>query len=256
MYERVKILQPILDAAVKAKEQVWPTHTGEHLDRRSFVSASEIGQCARRIWFGKNLPLVEGNFYWGYAERGHASEAWIVEQLRNFEHEYRWTYLGKDQVSFHADYQSGTPDGILDTGEMVLVVDFKSVDPRLNISKLPKKEHVDQLIQNIDLVEHCLDMRLDGALLAYSDASDFCKINEWKIDRVSPQVGERMVELEIRAETIMQATSADQLEPEGIYNGSCNQCPFKTECSGAIQLERERVAHYGKAKQASSRIFG
>lgn len=256
MYERVKILQPILDAAVKAKERVWPTHTGASLDRTKYVSASEIGQCARRIWFSKNLPLTESSFYWGYSERGHASEAWIVDKLRSFEHDYRWTYIGKDQVSFHADYQSGTPDGLLDTGEMLLVVDFKSVDPRLSIKKLPKKEHLDQIIQNMDLIEHCLDISVSGALLAYSDASDYAKINEWMVNRNSPQVGERMVELELRAETIMQATSAEQLEPEGMYNGSCNQCPFKAECSGAIQLERERVEHYGKAKQASSRIFG
>lgn len=258
MYRRVKILQPVIDAAVKARAvPVWPTYDNSLLDRSKYVSSSEIGKCARQVWFSKNVPLSEGNaFYWGFAERGHSHEAWIVEQLKAYEHDYRWSYIGKEQVSFHADYQSGTPDGLLEATGMVLVVDFKSIDPRKSLSKLPAAEHLDQLIQNMDLVEHCLDLSVDGALLAYSDASDYSKIHEWLIERDSPQVGERMVELETRAHTIMQATSAEQLPAEGVYAGTCTNCPFKAECSGAVMQQQQERVNYERAKRTSASVFG
>lgn len=256
MYEKVKILQPILDAAVNAAEMRWPTYDGKTLDRRAYVSASEIGKCARMIWFSKNLTLEGGKFYWGYAQRGHAHEAWIVEQLRAFEHEYGWNYIGDEQVSFYDGYQSGTPDGVFSKENFWGLTDFKSIDPRKKVTALPDPVHIKQVVQNMDLVEHCLDVEFDGALLAYSNASDYSIVHEFWIPRKSPQVGEMMIQLEDRAEYIMNAKSAEEIEPEGLYTGDCTNCPFKAECSGAIQQKKNEVKRNDEIGKKAARVFG
>lgn len=260
MFEKVSILKPVLDAALNARPAAkWPAYDDGLLPREQFVSASEIGKCLRMIWFGKNVPLEQGNYMdgnWGFAERGHSHEQWIVEQLRSYEHEYDWTYIGKDQVSFYDGNQSGTPDGLLNCEHGLLVVDFKSIDPRKNRNKLPVPENVDQIIQNIDLMEVCLDVDIDGGLLAYSDASNYADIIEYKINRSNPKVGERMIELENRAETVMTATSADQLPPEGIYSGGCTYCNHKALCSATVEQTRQMREKHDKATDTAKRIFG
>lgn len=260
MFQRVKILQPMLDGVVQARYRggkSWPTFDGATLDRASFVTASEIGKCARMVWFGKNVPLTEGKVQWGFFERGHSHEAWIVDQLRSYQGEYRWTYIGGDQVSFHDGHQSGTPDGLLEcpNGDLY-VVDFKSIDPRKNVAKLPAPEHIDQVLQNTDLVEACLDVEVSGALLAYSDASDYSKVREYLVDATCDEAIARRELLEQRAENILTANSADQVMAEGIYNGGCTFCPFTAQCSAAVEQSNVEKLRNDTAKRTAQGIFG
>lgn len=254
--EKVSILQPLLHHAMDHKVSVWPAFDGTMLDRTQFVSSSEIGKCAREIWFGKNLPLQEGKFKWGFAERGHGHEAWVVERLRSVPTEYEFKYMGDEQVSFYDGYQSGTPDGLWRTSDGNTLFEHKSIDPRTNMSKLPKPEHLLQVTQNMDLVEACEDITIDGGLLAYSNASDFSTVTEFWVDRHSPTIGEAMEALERRAETIMQATSAEDVEPEGIVSNGCMYCAFKAECSAAVMAtKQERVSHENR-QRTSAKFFG
>lgn len=256
MLDRVKILSPILDASVQADEKEWPAFDGSMLDRSQYVSSSEIGKCARQVWFSKNIPINEGNFYWGYAERGHSHEAWTIKRILSYKHGYTWYYVGDEQVSFYDAYQSGTPDGLFVDAASNFLFEHKSIDPRTKISALPKKEHIDQCIQNMDLLEICLDISISGGLIVYGDASDYSKIQEFMIDRHNSQVMERMIALENRAEAIMKATSAEQLEPEGLYNGGCKTCSFKAQCSASITQAKQEKDRYEQAGKAASRFFG
>jgi CRISPR/Cas system-associated exonuclease Cas4 (RecB family) len=254
--EKVSVLAPLLDYAVQQKVQTWPTFDGKNLDRSRYVSASEIGYCARRVWFSKNLPLAEGKFSWGFAERGHGHEAWIVGKLNSVETEYKWMLTGSEQVSVYHGYQSGTPDGLYSVNGKNVVVDFKSVDPRTNLSNLPKKQHIWQVVQNADLIEACFDMPVDGALLAYSDASDFSKITEYYFDLTSPNAGELMIWLERRAEQIMTTSRAGDVEPEGLYDGGCKTCPFGGQCSASVMQSKKERNRYVEIEAKVASVFG
>lgn len=256
MLEKVNILAPILDFAVKQKPNQWPTYDGKLLDRTQYVTSSEIGRCAREIWFSKNLPLVEGKFRWGFAERGHGHEAWIVGKLNTVDSGYNWSYLGDEQVSFHHGYQSGTPDGMFSDAKGSYLVEFKSIDPRSKVSALPKPEHIKQCVQNMDLLETCLDIDVDGGLLVYSNASDFSLTYEYWIDANSPEVGEMMVALERRAEAIMTAQRAEDVEPEGLFTGGCKTCAFGAQCSAAVVAAKTEKNRYDQIASKSTGIFG
>lgn len=256
MFEKVTMLAPMLHLAVKGQVKEWPTYDGKQLDRSKFVSSSEIGYCARRIWFSKQLPSPRGLNTWGYAERGHGHEAWMVDKLRTIDTEFQFRYMGDFQVSFYDRYQSGTPDGLWVSLEQKILFENKSIDPRKKVSGLPESAHRDQVIQNMDLVETCLNIKLDGGLIAYSDASNFELIREYYVDRSSPQVGERMEQLEIRAEKIMKATSADEVEPEGLYNGGCKTCDFGSQCSAAVTATNNERNRYGQISKVGANVFG
>jgi CRISPR/Cas system-associated exonuclease Cas4 (RecB family) len=255
--ERVSFLKPLLTDVVSRQSKRWPTYDGNTLDRGKFVTSSEIGKCARMVKYGKVLEPVEGfgKYGWGFAQRGHSVEAWVVQQLHNIPgHEFQ--FGGEKQVSFYDGAQAGTPDHVLSVDGDVWVIDYKSIDPRTNISNLPKPEHVSQVIQNMDLVEACLDVDTKGGLLVYINASDFSEIYEYVIDRNSPNVGEHMVYLERRAKSIIEAESPDDLEPEGLYNGQCKTCVFTDHCSAALTNAKQEKANAEKIIRAGSAVFG
>jgi CRISPR/Cas system-associated exonuclease Cas4 (RecB family) len=257
MYEKVNILAPMLDQAMSQRVVTWPTYDGKFLNRADFVSSSEVGKCARQIWFSKNLPPVEGMFKWGFAQRGHGHEAWVVEKLRTLDNEFEYMHVGDEQVSFHAGYQSGTPDGVFVKGiSQWWLFEHKSYDPRSKVSNFPKPEHIKQTVQNMDLVEECLGVTFDGALLVYSNASDFSLTYEFWIDRRSPEVGEMMMALETRAEAIMKATSADEVEPEGLHTGGCKLCAYGSQCSAAMTASKNERDRYDKIARHGSKFFG
>lgn len=256
MYERTKILAPLLHEVVSNKEQSWPAHDGTMLDRTQFVSSSEIGNCIRRIWFSKFTPN-EGSFPWGYAERGHSHEAWIVEQLRNSD-QYTFSFIGEEQRSFYDGNQSGTPDGLAycsDQGHY-LTLEFKSIDPRTNRANLPKENHLMQCVQNMDLMQHCLDVDIAGTLLAYSDASNYSLIDEFFIPNGTPETHQMMDNLQERANSVMTAASAELLPPEGLYTGDCKNCAYQAQCSAAIKAKQNEGERHGKLRTTSSNVFG
>jgi hypothetical protein len=259
MHERIKLIAPIVDHVMQTSApDTWPTYDGKMLDRTRYVTSSEAGFCIRRIWFSKNITLPEGKVKWGFFERGHSHEAWLVSKLHQADCELKFKFVGDEQVSFYAGYQSGTPDGVAynyETNETILL-EFKSIDPRTKVSALPKKEHVLQTIQNMDLVEECLDIVFDYAVIAYFDASDYSMVYEFMIDRSNPKVGDVMVALEARAERVMKATSADELEAEGMYNGGCKYCPFTSQCSASVTATKQEKQNYDRIGKTSNAVFG
>lgn len=229
-------------AIAHAEPQKWPTFDGMVLDRDDFLTSSETSSCLRMAFFKKNAqqysPKV-GNALGtnGYAERGHAIEAWLVETLKPLKKMgYQFSFMGNEQRSFYdADLGvSGTPDGLMRTPDGSLyLLEIKSIDPRTNKNNLPKKSHVWQVQQNMFLVQHCLKIKLDGAILFYIDASNVFDVKEYPI-----AYDETLVEQVLdRASLLWGADKPDDLEPDGIYGGECDRCAFTHHCSQTVQMQ-------------------
>lgn len=226
-----------------APTKLWPTFDNAgNLDRNDFLSSSEIAFCLRRAFFNKQAG--GGNESNGFAHRGHAIEAWLVDQLKRLETlGYQFLYMGEnDQRTFYdADKGiSGTPDGLMiDPDNKVWALEFKSIDPRFNKRNLPKRGHKYQIQQNMELIEKCLDIELDGGVLWYIDASDLFDTKEFVYEKNH----ELVAECYARADTLFKATSPDELEPEGILTGDCDLCSHTGKCSAVVgTMERVRKA--------------
>jgi CRISPR/Cas system-associated exonuclease Cas4 (RecB family) len=219
---------------VALNKSAWPLF-GEgdvYLDRNSVLTASENLRCLRELKFSKTTPRESDK--WGMAERGHAVEAWVVEQLRRAH--LPITLAGSDQRSFLHDESglSGTPDGVAWVDGKAMLVEFKSVDPRTNLEAMtaPKPQHLAQVQQNMWLL-HMHDTPVDEAMVLYVDASDFQRHKQFNVAYDNGDMARRA---EIRA-AILFDTEVMNLPAEGLTNNGCTYCAFKEECS-AIQVAK------------------
>lgn len=243
---------------------VWPIYrTNESLDRTAFVTSSEIGYCERKVFFDKQALKAstyspkEGTTQvatgWGMMERGHVVEAWFIETiLRGFDSSQRLLFVGDNQRSFVFGKQSGTPDGVFLIGpDQVQTLEVKSFDPRTNVTKFPKKEHVNQITQNCDLVEVALDKECIGTMLVYIDASDYERIFPFFI----PFDHSLATKLESRAKRILDTTDAAELDPEGVYAGHCGYCRHTAACN-ALTRKPVKEDMRNAINSAASKLFG
>ena len=254
--EAPKIKELVSVGYSRKPETRWPTYGGEFLDRAAFVTSSEAGNCARMIWFGKHtdeyVPETTGKAAWGYWERGHNVEAWVVEQLQRSGLVCMFT--GDNQRSFHHGAQSGTPDGLVKWEEVWYCLEIKSIDPRTNVRGLPKKPNVIQTQQNMDLMNHCLqdqNIAVQGSLLYYQDASDYSLSFDFFVE-ADPEEQER---LEHRALHIMAAKSPEDLPPEGLYNSGCGYCEFTKYCSEVVQKKKDLSKEEAARKLMATKLF-
>lgn len=226
----------------------WPTYKedGTFLERDAYLSASEMNKCLRMAWFAKfgrtGIKAFETN---GYAERGDAVEAWIVNRIAVLrEQGYELRYTGEDQRSFYEDisHLSGTPDGLMTVPndgvdgieDRHILLEFKSIDPRVNRRNLPKKAHIMQTQVNMYLVSLCLGIEVKEARLLYIDASDFGRQEEY-IVHYHPDYIDVAKQ---RAIQLFGAPSADDTEPEGLKTGDCDTCKFGALCSAMVDTTK------------------
>lgn len=260
----------LFEGVYRKPATMWPiAGTGEHLDRTKYVTASEIGKCERQVFFDKKALMESGhspetgtsydkNTKWGFFERGHNIEAWAVENLLRGANGERLLYTGNGQRSFVAGSQSGTPDGVfLTTGNEFELLEIKSFDPRSNKNKFPKIPHVDQCIQNMDLVSEVLNLTPTIAHVMYINASDYYDNVTYTVEYDDNEA----MGLMHRAERIMAATSAEELEPEGLfpgrYAGSCQYCAHTAACSELIRAQNKTGdTTNGKLTDAKGKFFG
>lgn len=248
----------------KKPANLWPVYgSGKSLDRSAYVTASEIGYCERKVFLDKKALKASGYSPekgtatkakgWGYMERGHHVEEWIVKTLTRGLNGVKLLFAGEFQVSFANKRQSGTPDGVfvLNNDTTVKNLEVKSIDPRTSIAKLPKAEHIDQVTQNCDLVEQALDKDCHGAILVYVNASDYELIHAFDI----PFDHDRAARLEAKAERIMNATAASDLKPEGVHTGHCSYCDHTVACNALLRKPiQEKTTN--DLKLAAAALFG
>lgn len=271
-------LQKVVARGYDAKEaQKWPIYDGGDLDRSQYVTASEVGTCARKVKLDKEALKAQkqlGKYDvafgtknsstddWGFFERGHTMEAWFVDLLAagwdgagTQTKDTDLLFTGTGQCSFVNGNQSGTPDGVffqtIDGVPHVGVLEIKSIDPRVSPRKLPKPEHTPQVIQNLDLVAAQFDAVPIGGELIYINASHYKTMIQFHI----PWDEQEAERLELRANGIMEAIGPEYLEPEGIFNGGCKYCAHTARCNAIIAEQRSKKGNSDDLGKAASGLF-
>lgn len=243
-----------VNESVAAQVSDWPLYDDEkaRLDRNAVLTASENLRCLRELKFNKTATTPRPQEKWGMAQRGHAVEAWVVEQLvESLGLGERISLAGNDQRSFLCDDAglSGTPDGVFFKDGKWTLLEFKSVDPRTNIEAMtaPKPQHFAQVQQNMWLLRFH-DFSVDSAVILYVDASDFQRMRQFDVPYDGGEVAKRA---EIRAGLLFDAPSPADLPAEGLTNNGCTYCAFKEECS-AIQVAQGETR---KSEKPSMPVF-
>ncbi|ACL60613.1 hypothetical protein [Methylobacterium nodulans] len=245
------MIEAALTSYALGRAKVWD------YDRSQTVGASEVGQCARKIFYMKNeedaqygtardLDYHDG---WGAKERGTVYEAafWVPAIRARFGASALFT--GDAQRTFADGFLSATPDGLLidqpadalaalgvsDIEGDSILLDCKSIDPRAKLDSA-KPEHLFQVQAGMGLLRRLTRYRPSYAIISYTDASFWDETKEFvvRFDEGAFR------QAEARARDIMLARSADELRPEGRIAGGqdCEHCPFTGPCG---QRRAERV---------------
>jgi hypothetical protein len=214
-------------------------------DRSQTVGASEVGQCARKVFWMKN----EGDPKYGAPRDPDYSDGWGARVRGTVMEDQFWypamkhafgdrlLFAGPDQQTLVSGFLSATPDGLITElleGEhpqiparTCVTAECKTADPRTNLSEA-KAENVFQTHIQMGLIRELTDFRPTHSILSYTDASFWSEVVEFVIlfDQAVFEAGKK------RAALIMTATSADELKPEGWIGGGrdCEYCPFTKAC--------------------------
>lgn len=246
------MIKDALTAYAARTESVW-----RH-DRNKTVGASEIGLCARRVWFSKHdTPQDEQPPCWGYTRRGAVYEDhWFVPAMRAY-YGKRLRYAGEAQKTFTygpasdlPPILSATPDGLLrevTSAECAewgipetdcVLVECKNIGS-YKLALAPKPEHEFQVQVQMGCVRAAGRYKPTAAILVYTSAFNWAEMVEFAIpfDR---DVFERGI---ARAVAILTAENASAAAAEGLLSGGneCKRCPYATTC-GHIELARDLCA--------------
>ena len=218
--------------------------------RASTLGASDIGQCARKVFYVKHDGARDPNHVegWGAALRGHVLERayWLPALRARFGDKLKFT--GSKQRRFKAGFVSATPDALLtdvptdilaslgvpDIGSNCILLECKSIDPRVKFDK-PKPEHRYQAIVQLGVMREVTEFKPRYAVISYVDASFWDTISEFVIE-FDPDI---YANAKARAAKVLTANAASELLPEGFIAGGkeCERCPFTKACG----IERRTV---------------
>lgn len=221
-------------------------------DRSKYANASEMDTCIRKQWYGKNKPKAEEDRGRGYANRGYNIERWAIECMVAANMPVR--FVLEEQVSLQDKERkiSATGDGVLDWGDTWEPFDIKSIDPRMNKANLPKPHHVTQLKISMALINDQLKpdgVKMSHGFLYYVDASDYDKIEEFKIELDEGILEDRAK----RAKKLLTTRNVAGLDREGRTRGGkeCRtECGFKEICG--VVLDGEEATTKKRANRGSS----
>jgi hypothetical protein len=214
---------------VRNNERIWET------DRAQTVGASEIGQCTRKVFALKfehepGMGVPRDNDYvetWGARTRGSLIENNLLVPAIVKQYGLKAKLLGGAQQTFVDGFLSCTPDCLVAEDTETFLLEFKTKDPRANISDA-KVEHVFQVQVQMGMLRAKTNWRPTHAIISYTDASFLNETLEFKVDYDS-----KMYEVaKKRATKVMTAESIHDLEPEGYIAGGaeCEYCPFTVAC--------------------------
>jgi hypothetical protein len=218
--------------------------------RENTVGASEVGQCARKIYFAKNFgdhvygAASDADFIdvWGATLRGRLIEDHFWIPALRARYGDKLLYAGADQRTLLSGFLSATPDGLLIDqqpdalaalgiedigGDGSVVVECKTIDPRSKLDE-PKPEHVYQAVVQTGLIRELAPHQPELAVISYANASFLDDISEFAIP-FDPTI---FANAQRRAAEIVTAIAPDELKPEGWIAGGkeCEFCPFTAAC--------------------------
>lgn len=224
-------------------------------DRMSTVGASEIGQCARKIFWlkreddakyavSRDVEYVDG---WGARMRGTIFENhfWLPAMRAKFGDRLLWA--GAEQETLEYGFISATPDALITkltrkeqlmigTAANCVLAECKTADPRTNLTG-PKAEHRYQTIVQLGLVRATTKYQPTHAIISYVDASFWSDIKEFVVE-YDDEVYQNARE---RAQQIQTSDDVKEMPPEGWIAGGneCRYCPFTGPCG----IERRNLPY-------------
>ena len=214
---------------VESQKKVW-----KH-DRAQSIGASEIGQCARKIFCTKfeddpDLAVPrdpDAHDSWGARERGNLIEKHLLVPAMRAKYSHLAMFMGEEQQTFFDGYLSATPDCLLRTNGNYLLVEFKTIDPRVQLTEA-KPEHVYQAQMQLGIIHALGQYACDTAIISYTDASFLSETKEFEI-KFDPDY---YAAAQKRAHGILTAESMRDVAPEGWIAGGqeCKYCPFSVAC--------------------------
>lgn len=233
--------------------------------RRQYVGASEIGLCARRIFFAKEYmrhPIDtkhSDSENWGASRRGVTFERHFWLPAMRARYGDNLLYAGPQQRSMKYGTLRATPDGLLinqprdalkafgikdigPSGE--IAVECKTIDPRIPL-QIAKPEHEFQTQVQLGLFHKTTDHRPLYAVISYTNASFFDDVTEF-VFKYDPEILDGAMK---RAGHILSAKDAGSVRAEGWIEGGkeCEWCPFKQPCD-AIRLPRGELVRVPVSK--------
>lgn len=236
------MIKDALHEHLLASRRVW-TH-----DRTKTIGASDIGQCARAVWFAKketppDLDHVPGV---GFMQRGTVCEAEYFVPAMRTKYGKRFRYGGEAQKTFIDPPLSATPDGLLrevtpaECAEWgipetdCVLTEFKNIGS-YKLSEAPKPPHEYQVQVQLGLVRGAGRYRPTAVILVYVSAFDWMNIREFAI-LFDPGV---FAHARVRAQAILDAPTASSVAPEGRLAGGneCRRCPYATTCGHVVAAQ-------------------
>src|SRR5262249_31935103 len=177
----------------EALDQFATIHGRAFAAREQTVGASDVGRCARQIFFQKHLGDVDFGSprnpdavdSWGARLRGTVFETHFWEPALRAKYGERLLFAGNQQETFALGFLSATPDALLvacDDDELVglhvpsldgdgsVVLECKTIDPRARLEG-PRLEHSYQAQVQLGLLHALTRYRPEWAVISYTDAS-------------------------------------------------------------------------------------
>lgn len=259
---------PSLDLEKAFTEYVASRRQGFGHDRNKTIGSSEMGACALRVGRRKVGKPADKSYKdgGGFALRGDVMEDQVsapvleaaIKKLGG-----TLMYAGQEnQLSLINEKAmvSATPDGLavgvpkdalapygvkdLTNGakdqanrRACFAVEFKSIDPRANVERLPDPKHVDQVNLAMGLMRDYADIEWQPnyALIVYRDASDYSKINAFAVKFDEDGFHSQLARAKhLMAQVAKGPKAVETLRPEGKIAGGkeCRNCEFAEQCLG------------------------
>lgn len=216
-------------------------------DRNASVGASEAFDCHRKTFFKKwGYEPDDGHEQdWGAAKRGDIIENYFAVPATKaiLPEGAELLYAGEEQDTLKSGRLTATPDGLAvglerdalkqlgidDIESDCVVIEYKSFDPRANITE-EKAIHSGQTQVQMGLFHEKTEYKPEYAVIIYFNAS-------WLSD-IRPFVVKRDPKIYAAAKERAAAVFAKDPQPldfvaEGKLSGACSLCEFTEECSYA-----------------------
>jgi hypothetical protein len=243
--------------------------TWEH-DRSLTVGASEVFDCWRKVGFkkrGKELGYTEDEAEedgWGAAERGNLiEEFWVVPALDAMLPDgVGYLFAGSDQKTLIKEPVSATPDGLVtdlprdalknygipDIKSDCILLELKSVDPRVNLATA-KEIHEGQAQMQLGLMNELTEFKPVFCVILYVDASFLDKIKVFVVeyDKRIYNAGK------MRAKKVFETDELKELPAEGKMTDACKFCTWRFAC--AVVSEEAVPTEAAKAKDVDQEVY-
>lgn len=212
-------------------------------DRSTYIGASEVGRCARRVVHekingrGELSPDAAGRIL-----RGRALENEVVQLMRLQADELGWTVTntGKNQVELRDGWLRGHPDGYLN-GRVFDVKTASGIVFKWYAKNGLPTAYKEQVIANTGMHNRMNGTSVDMAHIVMVNIDT---MEDLIFDIECPD--DLYEEILDRADTMAACIASNQLpegEPERSSATICKDCPIRKDCTAFTVAKAKKAAH-------------